>query len=35
MVFEHSGMDQVFDIYDTLEAFDRALESNTGEPFAK
>ncbi len=35
MVLEHSGMDQVFEIYDTPDAFDRALESNTGEPFAK
>ena len=34
MLLEHSGMDQVFEIYDVPEAFDRALE-NTGEPLAK
>lgn len=35
MVLEHSGMDQVFEIYDTPEAFDRALTSDTGKPLAK
>lgn len=35
MVLEHSGMDQVFEIYDTPEAFDRALASHTGETLTK
>lgn len=35
MVLDHSGMDQVFEIYDTPEAFDRALASNAGETLTK
>lgn len=35
MVLEHSGMDKVFELYDTPEDFDRALANNTGNPMAK
>ena len=35
MLLEHSGMDKVFEIYDTSEDFDRALANSTGKPLAK
>jgi anti-anti-sigma factor len=35
MVLEHSGMDKVFELYDTPEEFDRSLANGTGKPLAK
>lgn len=35
MVLEHSGLVEVFEIYDDPEAFDRALATSTSEPLPK
>lgn len=35
MVLEHSGMDQVFEIYETTEAFAHAIAGSTDESLAK
>jgi len=35
MVLEHSGLDKVFEIYETPEGFTRSLTSSTGEPSTK
>lgn len=35
MVLEHSGMDQVFAVYESAEAFARSIADGTGESLAK